>query len=610
MSGVGSVVSVGSTLQLHEFQKEGVDKAVNALVGASIETHDGIFRKPKCFLLFDEMGLGKTLQSFEILKRLDTNGPTLVVVPSSCVEIWSDNKHYSHLFDIRIFLKDGVSTKTVMNMTNRTIVITSYDTLRNAYKYYIAETVDRGGLSNDELIRYCLIHNRSIERAKFLQGDDLRRELLNVAARITKKNTKTHLVCSAFMKQHWSLLIMDEVHKIRNVNSSATKAIGFVDAEYRLALSGTPIMNNGSELLCIWKFALGLYDLNWTTIEKSPDSVYCKTIIETISLGRKKKDVDELVGILPVRRKEHEEVIIKWLDEDQRQVYIAMKNDSIDMYNMLTKQIGESTQDFNKRRMSTQQSFMGKMQKLRQICLHKDLPNYMEQGGSSSRRSFWNPAVHSSFPKWTKDRILIYLMILRRMGRIYSMRFKMIEAFVKMDSYMIQPSQKMIHVYDMYKGLGKGDKMIIFSTFKVFLERIMLPWLDQIDIEALLFCGASRVAQQKILAEFAKTESIKILLIVKAAGSEGLNMQFDANVCIIMDPHFNMALDEQAAQRIDRIGQEKEVIVRKLYMEGSIDEAMRIMQHEKQEGINAWNGGEGKRSIESQGMFLSTRDTV
>src|SRR6187431_667875 len=94
-------------LKLHEFQKEGVVKAVNALSLASIETQPGIYRKSQCFLLFDEMGLGKTLQAFEILKNMKLTGPTLIVVPSSCVEIWSANEHYSHQFDIRIFLKDG-----------------------------------------------------------------------------------------------------------------------------------------------------------------------------------------------------------------------------------------------------------------------------------------------------------------------------------------------------------------------------------------------------------------------------------------------------------------------------------------------------------------------
>ncbi len=100
------------------------------------------------------------------------------------------------------------------------------------------------------------------------------------------------------------------------------------------------------------------------------------------------------------------------------------------------------------------------------------------------------------------------------------------------------------------------------------------------------------------------------MLIVKSAGSEGLNMQFDANTCIVLEPHFNAAMDEQAAQRIDRIGQEKEVIVRKLYMEGSIDEAMRLMQHDKQNTINAWHGGDGIRSMAVHGLFLSKRDTV
>ena len=88
-------------------------------------------------------------------------------------------------------------------------------------------------------------------------------------------------------------------------------------------------------------------------------------------------------------------------------------------------------------------------------------------------------------------------------------------------------------------------------------------------------------------------------------------MQFDANVCIIMDPHFNLAVDEQSAQRIDRIGQQKEVFVRKFFMEGSIDEAMRIMQREKQTNVDAWSGkGSSRRSIHTQGLFLSQRDTV
>ena len=160
-------------------------------------------------------------------------------------------------------------------------------------------------------------------------------------------------------------------------------------------------------------------------------------------------------------------------------------------------------------------------------------------------------------------------------------------------------------------ALGHTDKMVVFSTFRVFFEEVMRPWLRQINVDSLLFCGGSKTQQQSALRNFHADEECKILLVVKSAGSEGLNLQYDANVCVIMDPHFNLALDEQAAQRIDRIGQVKEVIVRKLYMEGSIDEAMRLMQEEKQLAIEAWGTKKHEgRSLEIHGLFLARRDTV
>jgi SNF2 family DNA or RNA helicase len=223
----------------------------------------------------------------------------------------------------------------------------------------------------------------------------------------------------------------------------------------------------------------------------------------------------------------------------------------------------------------------------------------------------WNHLIHSSFYRWNREQVLSLLLSLRAVAPLVykSMRLRLIATQMTAEATMIQPSPKMIYAYRLIQRLAPNDKMIIFSTYKVFLEHVMAPWLEQIGIQSLLFCGGARTKQQRVLSEFRKESSIKVLLIVKSAGSEGLNMQFDANTCLLMDPHWNLALDEQAAQRIDRIGQTKEVIVRKMYMEGSIDEAMRIMQQEKQLGIDAWHG-EGTRSMQTHGLFLSKRDTV
>lgn len=459
------------------------------------------------------------------------------------------------------------------------------------------------------------MHGKSIERTKFLQEDALRRELLDISRQIKQKPGKNHLVCPAFMKQRWGLVIFDEVHKTRNTASNTTKAIGFIDAQYRLALSGTPMMNNGSELLTIWKFALNLFDLDWIKIANDPDGEYCKRIIDTISMGRKKANIPELAMILPVRKKENEETMIPWADEAQKALYISIKNDSIHVLaqvEAMKKDPFESGQDFQRRRLSMQQTFMSKMQMLRQICLCKELPYLMKhQVFPPQTVAVWNSAIHRSFSRWNRDQIFSLLLVLRRLNLLLyqSMRRRIVTTFMAEESQMIQPSPKMIYIYRQMQMMEPTDKMIVFSTFKVFLERVMTPWLDQIGIQSVLFCGGSRPKQQRVLDDFRKNQSIKVMLIVKSAGSEGLNMQFDANRCIIADPHFNMALDEQAAQRIDRIGQTKEVIVRKLYMEGSIDEAMRIMQHEKQVNVNAWTG-DGVRTMQTHGLFLSKRDTV
>lgn len=578
-------------VKLYNFQEKGIDFAVDKLINGQIDD-----KKTHAFLLCDEMGLGKTVQAFGIRKRLNLSGPTLVVAPSSCQHIWT-SKEYEDDVDVRIFLN---SPSTILNMTEKTLVVTSYDTLRNAYKYYISEKLDQGALSNDELIKLCLIHGKSIERTKLLSGDGLRKELLSISRTIKHKgSTKTNLVCSAFMKQEWSLLILDEVHKTRSIQSSVTKAISFMNARYRLALSGTPIMNYGSDLLCIWKYALCLFDLNWETLNKCPDSDYCKNVIDTISLGRKKSDIEELVDVLPKRDKSKEHVVIPWDNYEQRALYVAVKSDTIEVLKSLKEK---------KKELRT--VFFSKMQLLRQICIHVDLPSYTGEGNGPKRKiaKMWNPAIHSSFTSWNKRCIFSILLGLKRTS-LYPVRQLIIKHFVALDSLMIQPSSKMVYVYE---ELLKCEKMVVFCTFKTFFQYIMQPWLDQIGYDSLIFCGGSRKKQQDVLKEFKESKLVKVLLIVKSAGSEGLNMQFDSNVCIIMDPHFNLAVDEQAAQRIDRIGQEKEVIVRKLFMEGSIDEAMNLMQKEKQVNIDAWSGKNttASRSIQSQGLFLSQKDTV
>lgn len=334
-------------LKLYDFQTEGIERAVQSLLHSTIDN-----RPTRAFLLCDEMGLGKTIQAFEIIKCLlqTCPGTVLIVAPASSLEVWTQNEYYVNAF--------RMTTDLSMMDPNADIVVTSYDMLRNAYKNYIADKLDTGQLTNDELIRFCRNNQKNVEPLLSLSGDMLRRELLSLSCSVhVKAGSRAH-VFGNFMKKHWSVVIFDEVHKARNKVNDLTRAIAFVSASYRIGLSGTPIVNYGSDLLCIWQYALNLYFLNYAELQRNPNSPYCQLIIDTISLGRKKADIAELKDVLPKRDRNQETVVIPWTsDTEQRLAYVAVKNDSISAlhnYQAVKQYTNETAKAFNARRLTVQ----------------------------------------------------------------------------------------------------------------------------------------------------------------------------------------------------------------------------------------------------------------
>ena len=580
-----------SELVLYNYQKDGIVRIIEQL-----KAENG-------FLLCDEMGLGKTIQALETAKHLELTDPVLIIAPSSCIRVWSqgDIKKFpeftSHVY-IGPLRKHDPKAK---------VSITSYDTLLIAYKTYMHVRLDTGQLSNDEIIRFCQVNNLKLDHLQHLSPDPniYRRELLTLVRKANMKEGKLLNYNQSdlnFMQQKWGLMIMDEVHKIKNPKSNRCHAIGFINTDYRLGLTGTPIMNHAEDLFSIWKFGLGLFHLDYEKIKRDPNSAYCQGLIEKYMLRRVKSDIEELKTVLPKRMKTNEDQVLPWFDgSEQKNLYIQCKQESLQMYfalQNLKKNTGESTFEFNGRKKSLNMTFIGKMQTLRQICLGI-LPHFMHP------EIKWSPSVHSVFHPWIQRRVKTILLSLQ--GHCKDVKFSIIREFVALEQKLIQPSPKMMYVYNL---LQTHRKIIVFSTFKTFLKDVMQPWLRQIGVLSSLFCGGKRNYQDKALKMFETEEDVRVLLIVKTAGAEGLNLQKMANICVIMDPHFNLALDEQAAQRIDRIGQEKEVIVRKLYMEGSVDEAIKKMQEVKQIDIEAWNKKDDVKTIRTHGLYLQKYDTV
>ena len=86
----------------------------------------------------------------------------------------------------------------------------------------------------------------------------------------------------------------------------------------------------------------------------------------------------------------------------------------------------------------------------------------------------------------------------------------------------------------------------------------------------------------KIVDEFQTQKKASILLLSLKAAGVGLNLT-EADHVFIVDPWWNPAIEEQAADRAHRIGQTKPVIIHRLVAKNTVEEKILQLQEKKKE---------------------------
>lgn len=157
---------------------------------------------PGAALLADEMGLGKTLQVLCMLAERRRNGlgkPVLIVAPISLLENWQReaDRFFPGVFTKRTILSNRPLT-SAHDMVNADLVLSSYETLRGA--------------------------------SQFEAG-----------------------------KVNWDTLVLDEAQRIKNPTTQTSIAIKGLKAEFRVAMTATPVENSLAELWNIVDFLLPGY---------------------------------------------------------------------------------------------------------------------------------------------------------------------------------------------------------------------------------------------------------------------------------------------------------------------------------------------------------------
>lgn len=128
-------------------------------------------------------------------------------------------------------------------------------------------------------------------------------------------------------------------------------------------------------------------------------------------------------------------------------------------------------------------------------------------------------------------------------------------------------------------ALASGKRILLFSQFTSMLT-IIEEMITELGMESFFLRGSTPpIQRQKMVDEFNEGEKDIFLISLKAGGT-GLNLT-GADTVILYDLWWNPAVEEQAAGRAHRMGQEKEVEVWRLVAEGTIEEKIVQLQEEK-----------------------------
>lgn len=414
-------------------------------------------------ILADDMGLGKTLQALALTEmNLVQNKPSIVVCPKTLLFNWEEEAK-KFFPQMKVLVIDGtpeIRKSLIRKLTNYDLVVTSYVTLKKDLDFYEQQKVK---------FNYCFL---------------------------------------------------DEAQFVKNHKTQNAQAVKKIPADYRLALTGTPLENSVSEIWSIFDFLMPGFLGNHsqfvkrfqTPIMKENSEQALQELHKKVECFMLRRTKVEVLKELPPKI---EQTITCELEEAQNILYqeilANVKND-------LFKTVQEK--GFAK----SQIHILAGLTKLRQVCNH--------------------PALLLK----NKD-------------------------YAKYESAKLGAFSELID-----EIILANRKVLVFSQFTKMLD-ILEDVLEKKGIEYLYLSGQTK-NRKELVHEFNANVNKKVFLISLKAGGVGLNLTSADNV-IIFDPWWNPSVENQAIDRTHRIGQKNSVNVYRLVTKGTIEEKILKLQEKK-----------------------------
>lgn len=412
--------------------------------------------------LADDMGLGKTLQTICYIAYLAENramGNILIICPASLVYNWQ-NEINKFAPAIKTVIYHGSSREeSLFDHEGVQVIISTYGTIR----------------SDEEFV----------------------------------------------LTQQFVAVILDESHTIKNPASQITKLIHQLNADKRVVLSGTPVMNNTTDLFSQLHFVLpGMFGSR---------EFFKREYADPIDLQRDEKKVAALKKLTApfILRRTKEQVARDLPPKTEITLWCQMDAEQQSAYNDIRDSVKGTLSDIIKKQglQKSKLQVLEGILKLRQLC---NSPELLEDYRNSNI-----------------------------------------------------PSVKLNMLISEIENNLADHKVLVFSQFTSMLD-ILSAELTKRGLSHLLLTGATPPKERDRLVQSFNQEDheSRIFLLSLKAGNAGLNLTA-ADYVFLFDPWWNHAVEQQAIDRTHRIGQQKSVFAYKMICRDSIEEKIMQLQDRK-----------------------------
>ncbi|HCH65949.1 MAG TPA: hypothetical protein DFR83_24320 [Deltaproteobacteria bacterium] len=418
-------------------------------------------------ILADDMGLGKTVQALALLAHRCALGPALVVAPRSLLFNWRDEaRRFVPSLDVRTY-HGPTRAQQLDALGPGCLMLTTYD----------------------------------------------------IVARDTE----------ALGHIRWASVVLDEAQAIKNPLTRRAKAVFALQADARVALSGTPIENRLEEL--------------WSLLE-----AVCPGL-----LGPRVAFREDFV--LPIEG-----------DQDhERQAALAR----IIRPFVLRRLKGEVAHELPAREMVVRR-----------------IPAAPEHAGHYARERQRAVAetrqLLASEAEGAQMKVLAWITRLRMLACHPGL----------VDPGWTQGSAKLDFALDHIRALVQNEhSVLVFSQFTRHLDLVRAA-LDHAGLDWVRIDGRTSSAKREAAVRTFQSGTVSVFLLSLKAGGVGLNLTAADHV-LLLDPWWNPAAEDQAADRAHRIGQRRPVTITRLVTAGTVEDDILALQADKRALVAATLAGTG-----------------